>query len=147
MIRDYLVESHVLCNESFRTWREVIEACGSLLMKDEKVERPFVDSMIETVEELGPYMILLPKVAFFHGKPSKAVKEVCLSLVTLENTVTFDDFENQEIRCAFGFGAIDGDSHMKMLQEIVMLLQDHEFIELITNNGSKAAIMKKISQY
>lgn len=65
----------------------------------------------------------------------------------MHNTVTFDDFENQEIRCAFGFGAIDGDSHMKMLQEIVMLLQDHEFIELITNNGSKAAIMKKIDQY
>lgn len=147
MLHDLISEDVVKTDVDAKTWREVVEICGDLLVKEEKIEPAFIRSMIQTVEDLGPYMILVPKVAFFHGSPSSAVKEVCLSLVTLKNNVIFDDFDNQEITCAFGFGAKDSDSHMNVLMQLAELLQDEEFLELVRNNGSKEAIMKKINQY
>lgn len=142
ILNERLVQTDVDCED----WRACVRACGKLLVAEGKIEPPFIESMIQTVEELGPYMILLPKVAFFHGRPSKDVHEACLSLVTLQHSVYFTEFENQEICCAFGFGAVDADSHVTMLTHVAKLLQDTEFVRLITEHGSKNAIMQKINQ-
>lgn len=147
MIRDILTEENVETDVEAKTWREAVNICGKILLNSEKIDESFIKSMIETVEEFGPYMILLPEIAFFHGKPSAGVKEVCLSLITLKDEVIFDDFENQGIKCAFGFGAVDSDSHINTLVNVTQLLQDEEFLNLIRNNGSKKEIMKKINQY
>jgi len=147
MISDYLTEAMVEVEVEAATWREAVQAVGQLLVKQGKVERSFVRSMEDTVDTLGPYMILLPGVAFFHGSPQSGVHEVCLSFVTFKEDVVFTEFDHQRIQCAFGFGAVDADSHMRMLSQIVALFQDEEFLYLARNHGSKAEIMKKIQQY
>ena len=124
-----------------------IHKTGKLLLKENKIEPEFIESMIQVVEEFGPYMILLPKVCFFHGQPGENVNEPCLSLIVFKDSVYFDDFENQEIKCAFAFGAIDSDSHMQMLMKVAQLLQNEEFISLITNNGEKDKILEIIQKY
>lgn len=147
MIKEILNERVVRTDVDCAGWRDCVRTCGELLAAEGKIEPPFIDSMIGTVEELGPYMILMPGVAFFHGRPSADVHEACLSLITLKDSVKFDEFDGQEIRCAFGFGAVDADSHVEMLTHVAKLLQDQEFVGLITGSGSKEAIMEKISQY
>ncbi|MDD3253188.1 MAG: PTS sugar transporter subunit IIA [Lachnospiraceae bacterium] len=147
MLNEVLTEAMVRTDVACDTWRDCVRICGGLLADAGKVEPSFIDSMIRTVEELGPYMILMPKVAFFHGRPSETVHEACLSLITLKESIYFTEFDHQEIRCAFGFGAVDADSHVDMLTHVAKLLQDAEFVELITGNGSKEAIMQKIKNY
>lgn len=147
LIQEVLVEELVDVDVEANSWRDVVNYAGRLLVKAGKIEARFIDSMIETVEELGPYMILLPDVAFFHGKPSMAVKEACLSFITLKNDIYFKEFNHQRIKCAFAFGAIDNESHMQMLSRVASLLQDQEFIELACNHGDKDAIMRKIKNY
>ncbi|MEW4413477.1 PTS sugar transporter subunit IIA [Clostridium sp. AN503] len=143
ILNDRVVRTEVEC----QSWRDCVKACGDLLVAEGKIEPSFIDSMIQTVEELGPYMILIPKVAFFHGRPSEAVHKACLSLITLKDSVRFEEFEGQEISCAFGFGAVDADSHVNMLVKVAKLLQDEDFVRLITQHGTKEAIMEKINQY
>lgn len=143
ILNERVVRTEVACSG----WRDCVRACGGLLEAEGGIEPGFTDSMIRTVEELGPYMILLPKVAFFHGRPSADVHRVCLSLVTLKDSVFFTEFDNQEICCAFGFAAVDADSHVEMLGQVAKLLQDAEFVSLVTGHGSKEAIMQKIKQY
>lgn len=147
MIRETLTKELVLTNVECKTWRECVEEAGNLLLKNNKIKKEFIPSMIKVVEELGPYMILLPKVCFFHGPPGDNVNEACLSLIVLKDSVYFNDFDNQEIKCAFAFGATDSDSHMQMLMNVAALLQDEEFIYLITNNGDKDKILKIIQKY
>lgn len=69
MIRDYLTEDLVLCDKEVNDWREAARVAGKLLQDKDKVNDAFIASMIETVEKFGPYMILVPKVCFFHGQP------------------------------------------------------------------------------
>lgn len=147
MIRDILQEHMVKTDVPAATWREAVQCAGSLLKEGGKVEDSFVESMIATVEEFGPYMILLPGVAFFHGAPQSGVHEVCLSFVTFEEDVVFTEFEGERIQCAFGFGAVDSESHMQMLMQIAALLQDSEFVELARHHGSKEELMKRINNY
>ncbi len=147
MIKDILTENVVLCDVEVKNWREAAQAAGGLLVRAGKVHESFIDSMIQTVEKFGPYMILVPKVCFFHGEPNENVKEACLSLCVLKNPVYFDDFDHQQINCAFAFGAVDKDSHMEMIMNVAKILQNEQFIEAITNNYPKEKIMEIIQKY
>ena len=61
--------------------------------------------------------------------------------------LSLKEFNNQQINCAFAFGAVDKDSHMEMITNVASILQDEEFITMITNNAPKEEIMKKIAAY
>ena len=147
MLKDVLTEDLIDTDVAAVSWREAAAACGDLLVQAGKVKAEFITSMIEVVETFGPYMILVPEVAFFHGQPGENVLEPCLSLITLKEPVYFTEYANQKIRCAFGFGAVDNESHLAMLQAVSALLQDEEFIRLITHNGLKEDIMGCIGKY
>lgn len=126
------------------TWQESAKVVGNLLLQEKLIDEKYIDSMINSVEKFGPYMILAPKVCFFHGEPGDMVKEPCLSLITLKNEIRFSEFDNEPIKSAFAFGARDSDSHLDMIKKIAELLADTEFIKLITNNGTKEDILKRI---
>lgn len=126
------------------TWQESAKVVGNLLLKEKLIDEKYIDSMINSVEKFGPYMILAPKVCFFHGEPGDMVNEPCLSLITLKNEIRFSEFDNEPIKSAFAFGARDSDSHLDMIKKIAELLADTEFIKLITNNGTKEDILKRI---
>lgn len=147
MLKDILTVDLIETDVTASSWKEAIEAVGNILVKNKKVEQSFINSMVGVVEEFGPYMILIPQVAFFHGRPGPEVHEACLSLITLKNPVYFTEFDNQMITCAFGFGAIDSDSHINMLMSVSTLLQNERFIELIRNNGTKESILEIIQNY
>lgn len=147
MIKDFLTEEKVRTSVSVDNWQDAARYTGNILLEADKVSEEFIDSMIEVVNKYGPYMILVPKVCFFHGEPGVNVKENCLSLAVFEKPVYFKEFANQQINCAFAFGATDKDSHMEMLVNLVSILRDREFIEMITHNAGKEAIMEKISKY
>ena len=144
MLDEILTADRVAVDVDCESWRDAVRACGALLVRAGDVEEPFIQSMIEVVEEFGPYMILAPKVAFFHGRPSEAVKNTSLSFITLKNAVVFEEYAGEVIKSAFAFGAIDKESHVQMLAGVAKLLQDKEFLELATENGSKQAILETI---
>lgn len=146
MIKKLLTENRIATNVECSNWRQVVKECGKLLVDANDVDEPFVDSMIEVVEEFGPYMILAPEVAFFHGRPSEAVHRVCISLITLAEPVIFEEYKKEKIKCAFAFGAIDSESHIKVLKGVAELLQDKEFLNLIRENGEKIDILNVINK-
>jgi mannitol/fructose-specific phosphotransferase system IIA component (Ntr-type) len=146
MISEMLTYDKISTNVECKSWREVVKAAGDLLVKAGDIEDEFIGSMIGVVEEFGPYMILAPEVAFFHGRPSEAVHKICLSLVTLKEPVVFEEYGGETIKCAFAFGAVDHDSHIEMLKEMADLLQNDEFLDLVRGNGDKAEILRIIKK-
>lgn len=147
MLSEILTESMIRCDVKVSTWQEAIESVGEILVENNKVKHEFIKSMVEVVEEFGPYMILVPEIAFFHGKPGSNVYEPCLSLVVLNEPIYFTEYDNQKITCAIGFGATNNDSHLKMLMDLSELLQDQEFIDTVTCNGDKKKILELIQKY
>ena len=147
MIKDILVEDVIATDVEVSDWYAAVKACGDLLVKANRVKPEYISTMIAVVEEFGPYMILVPEVIFFHGRPGALVNSLGLSLITLKKPIFFREFAYQKISCAFGFGAVDAKSHLDLLADLSSLLQDKKFIELITHNGKKEDIMELINKY
>ena len=53
------------------------------MVKNGTIEERYIDGMIETVKNLGPYIVIAPGVALPHARPEDGVIEPSMSLVTL----------------------------------------------------------------
>lgn len=147
MIEKLLNEDMIQTGIDVKSWQEAARYAGSILKNNGLVEEAFIESMINTVNKYGPYVVLIPQVAFFHGEPSPNVHKLCMSLVTFKDPVYFKEFNNEEIRCAFAFGAVDKESHLNILMEVAKLFQDIEFVDLIVGGGSKEDILDKLNNF
>jgi len=147
MLSEFLNENTIRTDVDAKTWREAAQAAGKLLLDQGYIQDEIIGSMIETVEEHGPYVIIVPEIAFFHGRPGPGVKQVCMILITLRNTVYFSEFKNQPIKAAFAFAALDTESHRQVLMSVGKILQNKDFLPLLRCNGNRQEIEKIIQQY
>ncbi len=110
-----------------------IEMAGDLLVASGRVTPEYVEEMVAAVEEHGPYIVIAPGIALAHGRPSPAVIETGLSIVTLAWPVVFGNEANDPVRLVIGLAAFDHHSHIALMSELAEALSDQEFVNLMLN--------------
>ncbi|MFG6128711.1 PTS sugar transporter subunit IIA, partial [Staphylococcus aureus] len=46
------------------------------LLQEQVIEQCYVEAMIESVNELGPYIVIAPEIAIAHARPNNNVHQV-----------------------------------------------------------------------
>ena len=116
-----------------RNRTEAIAESGRLLVASGRVELPYVDEMVQAVEDHGPYIVIAPGIALAHGRPSKLVLETGISLVTLAQPVTFGNEKNDPVRLVIGLAAFDHTAHLGMMRDLAAMLIDSEIVNSLLN--------------
>ncbi|MES0344714.1 MAG: PTS sugar transporter subunit IIA, partial [Anaerolineales bacterium] len=65
-------------------WRDAIRISGKSLVDTQIVETRYIEAMIKTAEELGPYIVIAPQIALPHARPEDGALDTGLSLVRLK---------------------------------------------------------------
>uniref|UniRef100_A0A7C3RQR4 Ascorbate-specific PTS system EIIA component n=1 Tax=Dictyoglomus thermophilum TaxID=14 RepID=A0A7C3RQR4_DICTH len=107
------------------TWEEAVRIGGKLLEKDGIVEPNYIDKMIEVCKELGPYVVIAPRVAIPHARPEDGAKSFGVSLLVIRNGINFGSY-NDPVYLVISFATPDKESHLEFLQELAEILQDSE---------------------
>ena len=110
-----------------------IEMAGELLVASGRSTPEYTESMIDAVAENGPYIVIAPGIALAHGRPSEAVLEIGLSLVTLAQPVVFGNEANDPVRLVIGLCAIDHNSHIDIMSELATFLGDSVSVNTVLN--------------
>jgi PTS system ascorbate-specific IIA component len=144
MITGLLKENTVKVNLEVNTWEEAAWASGGLLVETGGVEARYIEAMMLSVKTYGPYIVIVPGIAIFHGRPQDGVNRICMSLVTLKNPVNFDAGEKDPVKLVFAFGAIDNKAHIEALADLMVLFQDEEVLLKIQEAQTKEEVLKII---
>lgn len=112
---------------------QAIAEAGRLLVASGRVEQPYVDEMIQAVEQHGPYIVIAPGIALAHGRPSKLVLDTGISLLTLAEPVTFGNKRNDPVRLVIGLAAFDHTAHLGMMRELAVMLSGTEIVNSLLN--------------
>ena len=110
-----------------------IEMSGELLVASGRSTPEYTDSMLDAVAENGPYIVIAPGIALAHGRPSEAVLEIGLSLVTLAEPVVFGNEANDPVRLVIGLCATDHSSHIDIMAELAAFLGDANSVNTVLN--------------
>ena len=116
---------------SATTWREAVTVAGDLLVAGGVTTPAYTEEMIQTVEKLGPYIVLAPGIAIAHSRPSPAVLRTGLSLATLEDPVEFGSKKNDPVRLVVGLAALDHDSHLEVMKALAKLLSNRSLVDQV----------------
>ena len=129
MLLEILEPTRILTGVETETWQEVTKKAGELLLKDDLIEKDYITAMINSIKENGPYVVLAQGIAILHARPEDGVKELGMSLITLDPPIEFGHQSNDPVEVALAFGAVDEEKHVEAMSELTTLLMADNVVE------------------
>ena len=123
LLRASDIEVDVECTD----WKDAIRRSAEQLVDQGYIEDRYVDAMIESVNEYGPYIVLSPGFAMPHAKVEEGSIRLGMHLIRLKNPVPFGVEELDPIEFVCCLSAIDHRSYLKAFFNLVNMLKDEEY--------------------
>jgi len=141
MLQDVLTEDVIALDVEAKDWEEAVRASGRLLVRKGVVEERYVESMVRTVRELGPYIVIAPGIAMPHARPEDGAKQIGLSVVRLKKPVAFGHETNDPVDVVIALAAVDKVSHLEILAQLSSILGSEEKVSKLREARSRDEIM------
>ena len=132
----------IAVNNPAADWRGAVRAAGEMLVRAGAVEARYVDAMLRTAEELGPYIVIAPGLALPHARPEDGVLHPCISVITLEPPVAFGSAENDPVRVVIALAALDADQHVLALSQLMDALAAPEDMDSLLSARTREEITR-----
>lgn len=145
-LKDFLTKNAIKVNVEVKDWEEAVKIGGKLLVESGFAEPQYVEAMIETVKEMGPYIVIAPGIAIPHARPEAGAKAVGLSLITLKNPVNFGNKENDPVKILISFVTTDNKQHLDALRQLAEVLSNSELVSKIKEAKDEEELLKLITQ-
>lgn len=137
----------IAVKDSFSDWKEAVTYSGNLLLKERKIEKSYIDAMINNIEEIGPYILIAPKVAMPHSRPEHGVNEKGISVVVLKEPTYLGGNIEKEVKLIICLAATDADSHLELLKTVSTWLADDTTRNKIMNAETEEALDEILSKF
>ena len=125
---------------------EAVSASGELLYQNGFAEKEYIDAMLENVRKNGNYIVIAPGIAMPHARPECGAKKIGFSLMTLKEPVKFGHRTNDPVKIVIGLCAIDHQTHLTALSELVEILNDQDKMQAILDSDTSVDIMNIIKE-
>lgn len=143
LLRASDIEVDVKCTD----WKDAIRKSAKQLVEQGYIEDRYVDAMIESVNEYGPYIVLSPGFAMPHAKVEEGSIRLGMHLIRLKNPVPFGVEELDPIEFVCCLSAIDHRSYLKAFFNIVNMLKDEIYRKKLHEAADGEEIARIIEQY
>lgn len=147
MLSDVLKEEYISLKGNFDTWEKAVESAGEKLLENNVITCEYVEETIKNVKEIGPYIVVTKGVAIPHASNKLGVSRTAISLLRLDKGVNFGNKQNDPVKYIFMLATVSASSHLKALSELVTLLSEKEFYQVIDSAVSPREIVDYIKKF
>lgn len=106
-LMDLLMGQTIRLNLKAKYWKQAVCLAGQILLETGAITPSYIDAMIQAVEEIDPYIVITPGIALAHARPEDGVRQMYMSLITLDTPVEFGAATNDPVDIVIAFGAVD----------------------------------------
>lgn len=128
-------------------WKGAIEASAKYLLKNGAINENYIKAMIKNVMENGPYIVVAPGFALPHEALNAGASKVGMSLIRLKTPVPFGKEEMDPIEWVCCLSAINKETHLKAMFQLVNLFYNQSFRVKIKECKTGEEIYKIIEQF
>ncbi|MBA4548286.1 BglG family transcription antiterminator [Thermoactinomyces intermedius] len=145
MLNELITEQTIQLAKKADSWEDAIRLAAKPLVQKGCVKEQYVQAMIDSIHELGPYVVLAPKVAIPHARPDDGVHQLSMSFLRLEEGVLFP--QQKKVHLLFVLAAVDSESHLLALAQLSEMLSDEAEIEKLIQAQTPEEVLQMIHQY
>lgn len=142
MLKDLINQNRIQKIHKVKDWKEAITYASQPLLKDQSIEKSYIQSMIDAIEEHGPYVVLADRFALPHASMNSGVNQLSMSLLVVEEEV---DMLGKPVNVFMILATTDTTSHMRALASLSELLYESENLEIFIK-GNEKEILKLIQE-
>lgn len=146
-LHQLLTRDYIQIKKGVKDWKEAIRIGAMPLLEKGKITEEYIQSMINTILQLGPYIVVAPKVAIPHAKPENGVKKLGMSILCLEKGVQFSESEKHEVNLLIVLAAIDGETHLKAMSQLTSMFSEPKNVKKMVQAKSIDTILQTIEAY
>lgn len=147
MLSELVIKEHVNLIEKVNNWKDAIRLASKPLLERKYISQEYIDAMIDTVINVGPYFIVAPRIAIPHARPEDGVSKLSMSLLKIDREVDFGNKKEHLVNLVIILAAEDNSSHLKALSQLTTLLSKSDDVESIMKAKSVNDILAVIKKY
>ncbi|MDY5060458.1 PTS sugar transporter subunit IIA [Staphylococcus simulans] len=145
MALDILTKDKIKVQDQVPDWSQAITEAAQPLLEQDYIETGYIDAMIDSVKEFGPYIVIAPEIAIAHARPEDNVNKVGLSLLKLNESINFAE-DSHYASLIFVLSATDNTSHLNVLQSLAGLLGNKEVVNQLLESKNSDEIIEIIKE-
>lgn len=146
-LKEVLPIEHIQCLTAVTDWKQAIHESAKPLLENQAVTENYITAMIDVLLEMGPYVVVSPKVAIPHARPQDGVNKLGMTLLQLKKHVPFSEKGSKPVNLVIVLAAIDGDTHLKALNQLTKILSNKSLKEALIAAESPEAIYRIIADH
>ena len=136
MLNQLISVETIQVKPSVKDWKEAIRTASDPLFKKGTIHQDYVEAMINNVLEMGPYIVVAPRIALAHARPEQGVNQLGISLLCLKERVSFSKEGRHDVNLIIVLAAVNSETHLKVLSQLASLLSDDEGLRSIFQANS-----------
>lgn len=144
MLQNLLTPKTVCVQAQAKNWEELVRIGGQIMVANGLVTPNYIDAMVKTVTEMGPYIVIAPGIAMPHARPEDGALQVGVAVVALAEPVNFGNAENDPVSVAVFLCAVDKTAHLQVLSDLMGLFEDENFVDVARKATSEEALYQYI---
>ncbi|AWF37789.1 phosphoenolpyruvate-dependent sugar phosphotransferase system, EIIA 2 family protein [Klebsiella oxytoca] len=127
------------------TPEEAIRKAGNALCRAGACSPQYVQAMIASYRELGPYFVIAPGLALPHARPEQGAIKAQISAIRLREPLAFGHAENDPVRVVLGLSATSSDAHIHLIQHIVTVLSDENNLHTLMHSDNPEQLYRLLA--
>jgi len=143
-LTDIVSPETVRLKQDVENREEAIRLAGKVLAENQAVEERYIDAMVESCNELGPYIVLVPGVALPHARPECGAKKVGVSVITLQEPIVFGNEENDPVHTVIAIASDNNENHVGVISSLSTFLMDNARVDELKNANQVEEAMHAI---
>lgn len=116
-----------------KDWEEAIRLSSQNLITQEYISEKYVEEIIQSIKNYGPYIVIIPNVAMPHAEGNnESVYKSGISFTKFKRPVIFYDEKENEEKTAilfFALAAKNAEEHLQNITNLTELLSNETLIE------------------
>nr|WP_308743061.1 BglG family transcription antiterminator [uncultured Anaerocolumna sp.] len=142
MLKELVTADRIRKVKRVDNWKEAVKLAAKPLLDDGSIETIYIDNMIESIIEHGPYIVLADRFALPHASSKNGVNKLSMSLLVVEEEV---DLLGKPVNIFMVLAATDNNSHIKALASLSEMLYDTSNIDILIT-GNEESILELINK-
>lgn len=136
MLKEIIEKKRYSFHKGFEKWEDAVEAACKPLIEEGVIEEEYVSSIVSSIKNFGPYIVIAPNICIPHAQEGKGVNETAICFMRTEEPVHFSDDPEHDARLFFVLASTDNERHMQNLVNMVGLIEDEGVVEKMINSIS-----------
>jgi len=147
MLNDLLDRKTVQLKVDCKDWKDAVQRGAAVLEEKGSITADYVTAIFENFEKMGTYMVVAPGIVLSHARPENGVNEVCMSMITLKEPIEFGSDLNDPVKLVVTFAAVDSQTHLTALSQLMNLFLATEDLERIMDSSNKEEVLAIIEKH